>query len=129
MTEYDNTNSGAVFKPRDDMKMILQGPVNLEGNDRDFIIVTDKTQAGQNIMKLYQKVGAMFNNDKGDNENKPDYSGNIDDYATNKDMRVSGWKKNKDGKKYITLSIQEKNTNLSLQKLNTPQELDDDIPF
>jgi hypothetical protein len=129
MTEYDNTNSGAVFKPRDDMKMILQGPVNLEGNDRDFIIVTDKTQAGQNIMKLYQKVGAMFNNDKGDNENKPDYSGNIDDYATNKDMRVSGWKKNKDGKKYITLSIQEKNTNLSSQKLNTPQELDDDIPF
>tara|TARA_R100001463_G_scaffold2752_2_gene11271 strand:- start:1773 stop:2162 length:390 start_codon:yes stop_codon:yes gene_type:complete len=129
MTEYDNTNSGAVFKPRDDMKMILQGPVNLEGNDRDFIIVTDKTQAGQNIMKLYQKVGAMFNNDKGDNENKPDYSGNIDDYATNKDMRVSGWKKNKDGKKYITLSIQEKNTNLSSQKLNTPQELDEDIPF
>ena len=111
------------------MKMILQGPVNLEGNDRDFIIVTDKTQAGQNIMKLYQKVGAMFNNDKGDNENKPDYSGNIDDYATNKDMRVSGWKKNKDGKKYITLSIQEKNTNLSSQKLNTPQELDEDIPF
>jgi hypothetical protein len=44
-------------------------------------------------------------------------------------MRVSGWKKNKDGKKYITLSIQEKNTNLSSQKINTPQELDDDIPF
>ena len=123
MTEYDNTNRGAVFKPRDDMKMILQGPVNLEGNDRDFIVVTDKTQAGQNIMKLYQKVGAMFNNDKGDNESKPDYSGNIDDYATNKDMRVSGWKKNKDGKNYITLSIQEKNTE------SFSKDLDDEIPF
>ncbi len=38
---YDNTNSGAAFKPFDTMKMILQGKVNLEGNDRKVVLVAE----------------------------------------------------------------------------------------
>mgnify|MGYP003664331368 FL=1 len=126
MTEYDNTNRGAAFQPRDTSKMVLEGKLNLEGNDRNIIIVSDTTQAGQKIMKMYQKVGAMFTNDKGDNENRPDFSGNMDDYATNKDMRVSAWTKEKDGKKWLSLSIEEKRGAAPLPNVN---QLEDEIPF
>ena len=51
MAEYDNTNSGAVFKPFETMKMILQGKVNIEGNDRKVVLIADKTKSDI----LYQK--------------------------------------------------------------------------
>ena len=123
MTEYDNTNSGAVFKPRDVMKMILQGKLNLEGNDRTLIVVSDTSQAGKKYMKLYQKVGAMFSNDKEVNEKRPDFAGKLEDYATNKDMVIAAWTKDKDGNKYMTLSIEEK------RGASPSQELNDEIPF
>ena len=49
MAEYDNTNSGAVFKPFETMKMILQGKVNLEGNERKIVLVADKTKQDKKI--------------------------------------------------------------------------------
>ena len=54
---YDNTNTGAAFKPFDSMKMILQGKINLEGNDRKVTLVADTTKNGMKIIEVYQKVG------------------------------------------------------------------------
>ena len=62
---YDNTNTGAAFKPFDSMKMILQGKVNLEGNDHKTVLVADTTKSGMKIIEVYQKVGVMFENDNG----------------------------------------------------------------
>ena len=53
MAEYDNTNSGAVFKPFETMKMILQGKVNLEGNERKIVLVADKTKQDKKIIEVY----------------------------------------------------------------------------
>ena len=88
MADYDNTNSGAAFKPFDSQRMILQGKVNLEGN-----------------------------------ESAPDYSGPIEDYATNKDMRIAAWKRQKDGGNYMSMQITEK------QQGGSSNKLDDKIPF
>lgn len=123
MAEYDNTNSGAVFKPFETMKMILQGKVNIEGNDRKVVLVADKTKSDKKIIEVYQKVGVLFEEDKGDNEKRPDYSGPLEDYATDKDMRIAAWKKQSDGgNKYMSLQISEK------QK-KEGGNLDDEIPF
>ncbi len=123
MAEYDNTNSGAVFKPFETMKMILQGKVNIEGNDRKVVLVADKTKSDKKIIEVYQKVGVLFEEDKGDNEKRPDYSGPLEDYATDKDMRIAAWKRQSDGgNKYMSLQISEK------QK-KEGGNLDDEIPF
>jgi hypothetical protein len=126
MADYDNTNSGAAFKPFDSQRMILQGKMNIEGNDRKVVMVADSTRDGKNIIEVYQKVAVLFDNDKKGNEAAPDYSGPIDEYATNKDMRIAAWKRQKDGGNYMSMQISEK------QQSNTQQAapaLSDNIPF
>ena len=72
---------------------------------------------------MYQKVGVLFEEDKGDNEKRPDYSGPLEDYATNKDMRIAAWKRQSDGgNKYMSLSISEKQS-------KGGNDLNDKIPF
>ncbi len=122
MAEYDNTNSGAVFKPFETMKMILQGKVNLEGNERKIVLVADKTKQDKKIIEVYQKVAVLFEDDKGDNEQRPDYSGPVEDYATDKNMRIAAWKRVKGDNKYMSLSISEKQS-------KGGNGLNDEIPF
>lgn len=123
MAEYDNTNSGAVFKPFETMKMILQGKVDIEGNERKVVLVADKTKSDKKIIEVYQKVGVLFEEDKGDNEKRPDYSGPLEDYATDKNMRIAAWKRQSDGgNKYMSLKISEKQG-------KEGGKLDDEIPF
>ena len=128
MSEYDNTNAGAAFKPFDGMKLILQGKVNLEGNDRDIVLVTDTTKSGKKIIKAYQKLGVMFENDS-DNERAPNYSGSLDDYTTNKEMQLAGWKREKDGNPYISMKISEKMSQTPNVNQSLEETLGDDIPF
>mgnify|MGYP005828302541 FL=1 len=135
MTQYDNTNSGAAFKPFDTMKMILQGKINLEGNDRKVVLVADETKNGMKIIEVYQKVGVFFENDKKGNDNAPDYSGPVEDYATNKSMQVAGWKKaTSDGSNYLSIQVTERQGGGGARPIGsvTPTHLslgEDDIPF
>jgi len=123
MAEYDNTNSGAVFKPFETMKMILQGKVNIEGNDRKVVLVADKTKSDKKIIEVYQKVAVLFEEDKGDNEKRPDYSGPVEDYATSKNMRIAAWKRqSENNNKYMSLSLSEKQG-------KGGNDFDDKIPF
>ena len=128
MSDYDNTNTGAAFKPFDNMKLILQGKLNLEGNDRDIVLVTDTTKSGKRIIKAYQKIGAMHENNS-DNEKAPSYSGSLDDYATNKDMQIAGWKREKDGSSYISIKVSEKYSDTPNVNQSLDQQLGDEIPF
>jgi len=128
MSDYDNTNTGAAFKPFDNMKLILQGKLNLEGNKRDIVLITDTTKAGKRIIKAYQKIGAMHENNS-DNEKAPSYSGSLDDYATNKDMQIAGWKREKDGSSYISIKVSEKYSDTPNVNQSLDEQLGDDIPF
>jgi len=128
MSDYDNTNTGAAWKPFDNMKLILQGKLNLEGNKRDIVLITDTTKAGKRIIKAYQKIGAMHENNS-DNEKAPSYSGSLDDYATNKDMQIAGWKREKDGSSYISIKVSEKYSDTPNVNQSLDEQLGDDIPF
>ncbi len=125
---YDNTNTGAAFKTFDSMKMILQGKVNLEGNDHKTVLVADTTKSGMKIIEVYQKVGVMFENDKGGNENAPDYSGPMEDHVANKAMQIAGWKKEKDGNNYLSMKISPKQGGGN-QVQSVADAIGDDIPF
>tara|TARA_R110001599_G_scaffold69607_1_gene196088 strand:+ start:353 stop:736 length:384 start_codon:yes stop_codon:yes gene_type:complete len=125
---YDNTNTGAAFKPFDSMKMILQGKVNLEGNDHKTVLVADTTKSGMKIIEVYQKVGVMFENDKRGNDSAPDYSGPMEDHVANKPMQIAGWKKEKDGNSYLSMQLSPKHGGGN-QVQSVADAIGDDIPF
>jgi hypothetical protein len=126
MAEYDNTNSGAAFKPFDTQRMILQGKLNVDGNDKKIILVADQTKAGMKIVEVYQKFGVMFENDKKGNEKAPDYSGPIDDTG----LKIAGWKRAKEDSKYMSLQVSEsQQKSLDSPPTVPPLQLDDEIPL
>ena len=123
---YDNTDSGAVFPPRDNHKMILTGKANNDGRESQMVVTMSVLPDGRKIMDVYEKVGTLFENDKGDNTNAPDYTGPIGN------RRIAAWKKTKDDMAYMSLSFSDKkqgggNGN-SYQQANT-NRIDDSIPF
>lgn len=90
--------------------------------------------------------GSLFKNDKGNNPNRPDYTGKINVGGT--DYRLSAWiKEAKSGKKYMSLSVKEDDSGQQRQQSppqrksapagsnygtgdsETPDLHDDDIPF
>ena len=102
--EYDNTNTGVGFKPFEDQKFILQGKMDIDGTEERFAYITAVSRDGGKRIDVYQKTGALFPNDKSDNENKPDYTGTLD-YKSEK-KRLASWKKVHDTNgNYMSLEV------------------------
>jgi len=122
MSQYDNTDSGAVFPPRDNHKMILQGKANNNGNESQMIITMSTLPDGRKIMDVYEKTGTLFPNQKKTSDSAPDYTGPIGT------RRIAAWKKTKDNLSYMSLSFSDKmegKNNVEQQA----QPIDEDIPF
>ena len=51
--EYDNKNSGALY-PAENMEIIRQGKIDVEGNDVYMLIVKMKDKNGNDHYKFYQ---------------------------------------------------------------------------
>jgi hypothetical protein len=73
--------------------------------------------------------GSLFKNDRKDDAKFPDYKGSINVDGT--DYWLSAWiKVSKDGNKFMSLSVKNKNADASLQpKKKVKQEDDLDMPF
>jgi uncharacterized protein (DUF736 family) len=74
--------------------------------------------------------GQLFKNDRKDDAKFPDYKGSINVDGT--DYWLSAWiKVSKDGNKFMSLSVKNKNADASLQpkKKVKQEEFDDSMPF
>lgn len=73
--------------------------------------------------------GALFKNNKKEKDTHPDYTGQIN--ADGVEYWLSAWVKEKDGKKYFSLSIKPKEAKSEKPKASNrpPQDFEDDIPF
>ena len=87
--QYDNTNTGVGFKPFDDQKLILQGKFDVDGTIKNLAYHTAVSKDGSKRIDVYEKVGALFPNDKGDNELRPDYTGVMTRRAAHSSRRAS----------------------------------------
>lgn len=120
---YDNTDSGAVFPPRDNHKMILSGRVNNDGKDSHMIVTMSTLPDGRKIMDVYEKTGTLFPNEKkGDNPNAPDYTGPIGH------RRIAAWAKQKDDMKFMSVSLSDKQSGGNNAETRS-KPVDDSIPF
>lgn len=106
MSDYDNTNSGVMFTPHADQRMIGQGKLNVEGGENRVVFVKEKLKRdGEPTIVMYRRSGVLFNNDKNGNDGAPDYSGPLDDYPNH---RIAAWKGEKEGRSYLSLRVSEK---------------------
>ena len=102
MTEYDDTNRGALF-PAENQKIVRSGPVNINGKGEYCAIVQTITKNGKTVFEFYQKIGAIFPTEKR-NENDADMSGNLE--TSSGQMKVWGRKKqSKNGNDYTHISL------------------------
>lgn len=123
---YDNLDKGAAFKPFDTQKLILQGKVNSNGNDRKIVLIKDQTKAGKAIIEVFEKVGTLFVNEKKEAEAAPDYTGPL------WDRRLAAWKRVKDGNPYMTFAVSDARDKEDAKSESTKRrnDLDDDlVPF
>lgn len=126
MAEYDDTNRGAAFTPFPTQQMILQGKMNVEGNDYKIVLVKDSTKDGRNIVEVYRKMAVLFDNDKKGNDAAPDYSGPVGE-----DKRIAGWRRMKDGKPYMSFQVSDKQASGQQQQQTSSVpdiSFDDEIP-
>lgn len=131
MSEYDNTNRGAGFPPYDEEKMVLTGKINVDGLDTDVIYVAGTTKAGKRVLKIYQKMGIMWEQEDTSN-GKPNYSGPLDNTgAFIENKKIAAWKKTTEaGLNMISLQVTDR-TQVTPKDTDTQSErtIDDVIPF
>lgn len=136
--EYDDTNRGAAFKPFDSQQLILQGKVNIEGNEEQIVLVKNQTKAGATIIEVYQKAGVLFSNDKKGNDAAPDYTGPIKKLGWLADKRAAAWKKiSQSGAAFLSINVTDPqegqggggNAKPQAAADPLPEPLDDKIPF
>jgi len=129
--DYDNTNTGAMFNA-EHMKIIRQGPLNVEGNERYFTICQTQTKTGKTVFEVYEKVGAIFANERKKTDKDPDMSGtvNLDGF----DYMMFGRKRqSKAGVPFTGINIavkEDREGRGSTSEASVPAEdFNDDIPF
>ena len=133
MSDYDNTNKGAAFAPFPDQKFVLSGKLNIEGIEKQCVYIAGTTQGGKRVMRVYQELGIMFENES-DNERAPNYSGTIQDHLK-EEMKIAAWKRQQEntGNNYLSISISEKQTEDSYrndrQQVSTGKQIEDEVPF
>ena len=118
--QYDDSNRGAAFTPFPTQRLILQGKINVDGNDMKIVNIMDETRDGKQIIEVYQKVCGLFQNDN-TKEGAPDYTGPL--FET---KRIAAWKRMKDEKPYMSFNISEKQEGGQQASNDLPN---DDIPF
>lgn len=72
--------------------------------------------------------GSLFKNDRKDDAKFPDYKGSINVNGT--EYWIGAWiKVSKDGAKFMSLSVKNKNADVQPKKKVKQEEFEDDVPF
>ena len=75
--QYDDTNRGALFPPRENNVLVGQGKLNNNGAEEYHVIVKATLPSGKVIREVYKKVGVLFENDN-QNPKAPHLSGDYE---------------------------------------------------
>ena len=130
MSDYDNTNRGALFKPRagEDTDS-LAGTINVDGVDQRVVLVKRKSQSGKAYWELFTKAGAVFRSSS-DNPKAPVIYGSLGD-IDDPDKKIAGWKQdspNVEGGSFYSLKIEDAEPQSNPQPASGRID-DDEIPF
>tara|TARA_R110000824_G_scaffold165764_4_gene342371 strand:- start:1376 stop:1786 length:411 start_codon:yes stop_codon:yes gene_type:complete len=136
MSDYDDSNSGALFANTENWPIVQQGKINIDGESKRIIGVKRNNKDGKPIIELYTAIGTLKQNmDKREDSNDPDAKGVIENLTSSGAKRISAWKKvSKAGNNFTSLACQDfsgDTTQPTASDTPTPPDTmnDDDIPF
>lgn len=110
--EYDNTNKGALWKINPDApyNVIMQGKINMNGFERNCILIKRKNAQGQDTFEVFESIGnikKVAEEDK-QNEKAPDGKGVIEVRKIDNTMGIAFWRKQKqNGEGFLSVSLSE----------------------
>jgi len=167
MSDYDNTNSGALYpaehmKPFgraswDDLKILRQGKVNIEGEESRMILTQSTSKDGKTYFEVYEamsdralvaevtdrdgntyfefykKIGPIYANDRKRSDRDADMSGTVTpkDGSLGEYMIWGRKRETKSGVKMtsVSLAAKEKKNESPTYSASSSDSLDDDVPF
>ncbi len=133
MSDYDNTNRGALF-PTGDKKLLRQGEVHFGEAAEQLAVIQVTTKSGKTVFEVYQKIGAVFANTNKDNDKAPDMSGTVAYGGV--DYQMAGWAhKSRNGLPYTSIAVTPADDKPQSQgdadqaHADQQPDLDSEIPF
>jgi len=129
MTQYDNTNSGALFELREgeEPKVVKQGTINIEGKDRRVLAINRKNAQGQDVTVLVQEIATIKPN-VSDNDKAPNGKGIVEVNTPSKNMAIAVWdRQSAKGNNYLSVKIQEYKP--KVEDISNQGFIEDDISF
>lgn len=126
MADYDNTNRGAAFAPYDDQDFILQGRLDVDGDEARIAVIKQPLKKGSDpVLIVYKQVAILYPNEDKKRENSPDYSGPMEGHGN---KRVAAWRQTSD-RAGAFLSLQVSEPTDPGERRAAQRDLDDEIPF
>tara|TARA_R100000664_G_scaffold34097_1_gene53968 strand:+ start:2107 stop:2490 length:384 start_codon:yes stop_codon:yes gene_type:complete len=126
--EYDNNNTGAIFKNSSDhMELVGTGSLNDEGDDKRIAMIKDVMPDGTTIRDVYVKIGRLWDNSS-DKPNAPQFTGLAE--ISSGEKRVAAWVKQTEKGNILSLKLTDKIQNANHTQSSVDKTLgSDDIPF
>jgi len=126
--EYDNTNTGAIFKnSSDQMELVGTGSLNDEGDDKRIAMIKDVMPDGTTIRDVYVKIGRLWDNSS-DKDNAPQFTGVAE--ISSGEKRVAAWVKQTERGNILSLKLTDKIQNANHTQSSVDKTIgSDDIPF
>tara|TARA_X000001382_G_scaffold66138_2_gene45931 strand:+ start:973 stop:1356 length:384 start_codon:yes stop_codon:yes gene_type:complete len=126
--EYDNKNTGAIFKnSSDQMELVGTGSLNDEHDDKRIAMIKDVMPDGTTIRDIYVKIGRLWDNSS-DKDNAPQFTGVAE--ISSGEKRVAAWVKQTERGNILSLKLTDKIQNANHTQSSVDKTLgSDDIPF
>lgn len=105
--QYDDTNRGAMYKPRTDQQLRAIGKIDNNGVEEQYAFIRQETKDGQEYYNVFKNVGTIYVEDSV-NPDAPNYKGYFEE------RRISMWIREfreghkQAGNKYLSCEIQDK---------------------
>ena len=127
MPQYDNTNTGRLFKNTEEYSVIQTGKIDIDGEERRVIGVKRQNRQGEPIVELYTAIGTLKQADKR-NEKSPDAIGVVEHLKVSSAKRMFARKRtSQNWNEYVFLSFAEIADEAEPPKQEI--ELNDEVPF
>jgi len=127
--QYDNTNQISVFPSGLRGTVIGTGKVNVEGTEKQVIVVNDTMPSGKTVQRVYMEIGALFPVSS-QHEKAPALSGPMLIPQT-KATQISLWSRQGGKGPFLSgkISVQQERSDASPAAAPKGAELKDEIPF
>ena len=101
---FDNSNSAFMRAPKDTIRPLRTGSLDIGGSDKGWVLVTHKKVGDKEFLECWLNVGLLYKNDRKEKDSHPDIKGSLK--IDGVEYWASAWKgKDKNDEDYTKLKL------------------------